>query len=122
MLYHRDVYWEDWFDGASRNLVLESLNFTKHMMEHFSSKNDARYDYTVSGVLNARRNLLHFHYNPFEVELINGVLTKAVYRVGYDKTRDISIVFRRGVIITAWLNNKTDSHSTLDVSRYTRIV
>lgn len=122
MLFHREVYWEDWFDEASLELVKNLGGFTFHMHEHFSNTTEARYDYTSKGVVDAILNIRKQQCKPFEVELINNNITKAVYRIEYDNTRDISIVFRRGFVITAWLNNKTDKHSTLDSSKYTRRV
>jgi hypothetical protein len=57
---------------------------------------------------------------PFEVEVDNGLVTKSVVRVKYNDKKDISIVFRDGIIITAWLNERSDLHSTLDRSKYER--
>lgn len=59
-----------------------------------------------------------------EVELSGMRMNKMVVRGTYDEERDIVLVIapRRGefFIKTAWLNDKDDSHLTLDVSRYAR--
>ena len=56
----------------------------------------------------------------FEIEIENGKLTKVCYRTSYDKWDDIIVVVSipSGRIRTAWKNSKTDSHRTLDLSRY----
>lgn len=55
-----------------------------------------------------------------EAEMSGVKLTKLVLRFSYDKTRDVVVVVRDGVLITAWLNDKSDSHGTLDRSKYAR--
>ena len=73
---------------------------------------------------------------PFEIEVMydnkkrDYIITKYVVRVSYDETRDVSFVIVpvldryskkfRGRIKTAWLNDKEDIHSTLNVSKYAK--
>ena len=57
--------------------------------------------------------------HPFEVEVdCNNKVVKTVIRTPYDDTRDISIVIRYGYIVSGWLNDKNDSHVSLDKSKY----
>ena len=54
----------------------------------------------------------------FEVETDNGQITKAVYRVAYNNNYDMCIVVRYRLIVTAWTNKNTDTHTTLDSDKY----
>ena len=62
----------------------------------------------------------------YEVETtIHDEVFKAVIRTSYDLDRDISIVFNLSkknelIVKTAWLNDKRDTHTTLDKSKYYR--
>jgi hypothetical protein len=46
------------------------------------------------------------------------MIIKACFRTDYDYKRDISIVVKDGLIITAWLNNYHDRHLTLNKEKY----
>ena len=55
---------------------------------------------------------------PFEVEVKDNKVVKCVVRTRYDDNKDICIVFRYGIIITAYLDDINDNHETLDYSKY----
>lgn len=55
---------------------------------------------------------------PFEVEVEDNKIVKCVVRTRYDDNKDICIVFRYGIIITAYLDDINDNHETLDYSKY----
>jgi hypothetical protein len=59
----------------------------------------------------------------FEVELTDGSISKIVIRIPYeeDDYYDICLVleYTSRVIKTVWLNEATDNHVTLDLSKYT---
>jgi hypothetical protein len=63
-------------------------------------------------------------YFLYEVETqAKDEITKCVLRTGYDLDRDISIVFAtskdgKNIVKTAWLNNKRDTHTTLNKYKY----
>lgn len=61
-------------------------------------------------------------YEIVELEQTNGVNTKYVLRFMYSDSLDIVIVIRPSgnnyAIVTAWLNEATDYHNTLNESRY----
>ncbi len=60
-------------------------------------------------------------YQLIELELIEGAIVKLVVRLPYDKTRDIVLALNpNGFVRTLWTNDTTDSHKTLDKSRYTQ--
>ncbi len=55
-----------------------------------------------------------------EVEVKGGRAHKAVFRTAYDLKHDLCLVvlLASGTVKTVWLNKLTDSHKTLDKSRY----
>lgn len=117
-LYHKEVYWEDWFNESAKNLVDSELKLSRHMNEHLDNVDD-KHDVDICKlyliVKELKKNMLVM---PFEVEVDNGKVTKCVIRTKYDGERDISIVFRYGLIVTAYLNENVDLHNSLDYSKY----
>ena len=122
-LYHSEVYFEDWFKDVAVDLF--NTNYSKHLREHFTD-NRIRYGMT-KGRLTAIINQLikgERDFYLYEVEIQEPkFMVKAVVRTSYDRNYDVSIVFAfygsRGEIVkTAWLNKKTDTHTTLDASKY----
>lgn len=125
-LYHEDVYMpEEFIKGARRLLVGDELNFTTHFKNqkgHSTSTRLHNRNFSENDVKTAYAYLLMDKtITPFEVEVKNNRVTKAVYRVPMGDY-DISIVFRnnRGIVlvVTAWLNDANDSHKTLDKTKY----
>jgi hypothetical protein len=60
-----------------------------------------------------------------EVGTVAGTVSKIVFRGRLDDTNDVVIVLipngeRPWTVKTAWINRRTDSHKTLDASRYMR--
>lgn len=57
---------------------------------------------------------------PFEITVENGQIIKSCYRVPYNESYDLSMSISRpnNEIITVWLNDKNDTHNTLDLSNY----
>lgn len=51
----------------------------------------------------------------------NGELGKILYRVPVNQDYDICLVVKipSGVVKTAWINHKADTHSTLQIEKYT---
>ena len=119
-LYHKEVYWEDWFNNSAKELVNSNLMLSKHMSDHLDNPNykhdiDIKQLYLI--VKELQNNLF---VTPFEVEVENNKVTKCVIRTKYNDNKDITIVFRKGLIVTCWLNDKNDLHFTLDESKYER--
>lgn len=125
-LYHKEVYWEDWFNESAKNLVTTECDLSNHLWKHIDEDEDKRYDIDLSLLYFIVKRLSKHGLRDnnregiFEVEVENEEVTKCVVRCIYDKNRDISIVFRKGLIVTAWLNDKNDLHFTLDESKYER--
>jgi hypothetical protein len=76
-------------------------------------------DRIIDEIIDKKRN-----YFLYEVETtMHDEVFKAVVRTSYDLDRDISVVFALSkknelIVRTAWLNNKSDRHTTLDKSKY----
>jgi hypothetical protein len=117
-LYHKEVYWEDWFNESAKNLVNSELKLSRHMNEHLDNVDD-KHDVDICKLYLIVKELKkNMFVMPFEVEVDNGKVTKCVIRTKYDDKRDISIVFRYGLIVTAYLNKNVDLHNSLDYSKY----
>lgn len=62
----------------------------------------------------------------FELEVTNGVPSKAAIRVRYDEWYDLCLVIVPGsivgtvLVVTCWLNEWWDTHETLKVGRYVK--
>ena len=120
MLYHKDVFWNLKFDVEALELIKTASRLSRHLQEHIASVDERRgFDLTgIEKIINEikKQNSI----SCFEVEVENGKVTKAVIRVEYNSRKDICIVFRKWVVVTAWLCNKNDNHKTLDKSKYSR--
>lgn len=114
-LYHKDVYFPDYSIFEVENMI--GCRFSRHF-KHYLYSPDKKHNISVLGIVSAV-NRVSLEGELFELELTDGKVTKAVFRVPYDDENDISIVFRNRTIITAWLNQKTDTHTTLDRYKYT---
>ena len=122
-LYHKKVFWYKSFDVLARELF--NKNYSLHLFEHLLYSTDKHgmtmreLDRIIDELMANKRN-----FYLYEVETtIHDEVFKAVVRTSYDLDRDISIVFALSkknelIVKTAWLNNKSDRHTTLDKSKY----
>lgn len=118
-LYHRNVCWGNDFDTQSKKLLLSVNHISKHLQNNIYNINKPRYDIDQNTLFTVFKRLCSQSIKPFEVETDkNNKVFKTVIRTPYDEDRDISIVVRQGIIVTAWLNKKTDIRKTLDISKY----
>ena len=116
--YHRDIYWESWFDKGARKLVKSDFILSKHLIEHLNDQDD-KHKIDVGKLYSIINTLRHTNpLEPFEVEVKDNKVVKCVVRTRYDDNKDICIVFRYGIIITAYLDDINDNHETLDYSKY----
>lgn len=117
-LYHRDIYWEGWFDKSAEKLVKSNFILSQHLIEHLNNADD-KHKIDVGELYSIINSLRHTKkLEPFEVEVEDNKVVKCVVRTRYDDDKDICIVFRYGIIVTAYLNNINDNHITLDYSKY----
>ena len=119
-LYHRQVFWKKEFDVESAKLVKTANRFSRHLQEYFTDDTERR-QFDAESIMNIIEKLKTFdNIRAFEVETDGHYLTKCVVRVGFNGKKDICIVFRKGLVVTAWLCDKDDNHKTLDKSKYER--
>ena len=120
MLYHKQVFWKKEFDVESAKLIKTVNHFSKHLKDYFSNNEEKR-NFDADSIIKIVEKLKTFdNIKAFEVETDGHNLTKCAVRVGFNGKKDICLVFRKGLVVTAWLCNKDDNHKTLDKSKYTR--
>lgn len=118
MLYHREVFWKEEFDQQSHEIVMGNLIATRHLMKHLEERRGRSHFLNATLLSNAIDNIRVYNVKPFEVEVENGKVVKAVVRTSYNKHQDVSIVFREGKVITAWLNSNKDHHTSSKHEHY----
>lgn len=109
-LYHKDVF----FKPAFHNFIAKNitLKFSKHLIERLIERG-----------IDIKKIPQRISNDPVVVETettINGdYIVKQLIRYQYSSDYDLVIaVMRDGFVKTAWLNRKTDTHNTLDKSKY----
>lgn len=123
--YHRDVYWEDWFDDACRKII-NSINLSErsslslHAWRYLDGEDDKRnhqVDFSdfASAVMRIRNNI---ETAVFECTVVYDTVIKCVARTTLNDEDDIAIVFADGIIKTFWTNSKSDAHKTLNKRKY----
>ena len=118
-LYHREVFWKDNFDEDSARLIKSAYRLSKHLKDYLDNDNSERRKFDLDGIMGTIEYLKRMDsVESFEVETENEFLTKCVVRVSYNERKDICIVFRKGLVVTAWLCSKDDTHKTLDKTKY----
>ena len=117
-LYHKNIYWEDWFDKGARKLIKSNLTLSQHLIEHLNNTDD-KHKIDVNKLYSIINTLRHTNpLEPFEVEVEDNKVVKCVIRTKYNDDKDICIVFRYGIVVTAYLDDVNDNHATLDYSKY----
>lgn len=118
MLYHRNVFWKKNFDIESVELIKSANRFSRHLQEYFNDTSEKR-NFNADDIMRIVDRLKTFDtIKAFEVETDGHHLQKCVVRCGFNSRKDICLVFRKGLVVTAWLCNRDDNHKTLDKSRY----
>ncbi len=114
--YHKDVYMPEEMIKEASKLYCCDLKKSFHFYERASDKykneyNSALVDEIIEKIKSEKPT-------PIEIETEFGRVTKCVIREPCDGEKDICLVFRKGIIVTFWLNNKSDNHYTLDKDNY----
>ena len=113
-LYHRKVYFPP-IVGYMGKVEYNCLNWNSHAIRE-SDKDNRGYIQPFSSIT------IDFDSDVFEVEINNGNIVKFCARVQYDDSHDVIIVITgdrfNPIVKTVWLNDKNDSHKTLDRSKY----
>jgi hypothetical protein len=112
MLYHKDVFMPSSVKSLEGKTF--ALRFSRHAMN--ACLND-RY-----GQILPPRNLTARVSEIIEIETQGNQIVKFVSRIAYNAQFDLMIVVMPdgffGFVKTVWLNARTDSHKTLDRSKY----
>lgn len=121
MLYHRDCFWQNSFYNRMRKDLMneEYMVLSSHLEHHFLDKTRS-HEINRNKLIDCVGNIFYNRrwHELFEVEIIDGHVVKAVIRTNYNRDKDICIVFRKNLVVTAWLNDRHDKHSSLDKSKY----
>lgn len=108
-LYCKQVYWPE-------NVQLPSGAFMPQYSRHaLDAAEDDRY-----GRINLPAAIYYQDYEIFEMLVENGKVKKIAIRGYYDERRNLVIVVNPDNcrVITVWTNLHSDTHATLDHSRY----
>ena len=115
-LYHKDVYFKDYFKNDALKLVKTCKRLSNHTMNHISNQ-DKKHTYTMKNLADATVKILRGQCELFEIETDNGKVIKCVYRVNLEN-KALCIVYRENIIVTCYVNNINDTHKTLDKNKY----
>ena len=124
LLLHKEVCLPRIVINASLNLQKQAKNrYSKHLLVDRLENVDYKHNYCDKDLQKAIDTIRNNPVEPFEVGLtkIDGrwFVEKCCVRISYDNLVDICLVIGSdGTIITAWLNDKTDTHRTLKRDRY----
>ena len=126
-LYHKKVYWKRHFDKAVQKLITDKVRVSDHIKidnqkiawcGHNKIELNKLLAITYDYVEKKIGGYLFEVETEYDTKTKVEVITKAVFRTEFNKEKDIVIVVRKNTIITAWLQDKNDKHSTLDSSKY----
>ncbi len=115
-LYHKSVFWEKRFNVEALE-IMKSAERSKHFSKHLINdrlQKDKNRQFTTKDILTALQN----HGYIFEVETKNNKVTKCCIRFNFTDNKDLIVVCRENIIVTAWTCRKYDTHKTLDISKY----
>lgn len=97
--------------GLNTKLGVLKLTYTKHALR---AANNDRYGYiNLPDAINTN------NAKAIEVEITGHHVTKIVYRIDYNEKHDLVLVVGEACrVYTVWLNEKNDTHKTLDRTKY----
>ena len=142
-LFHKDVFMP--LAVSDRGLELQKTlgNYflSKHFKEHLENcYEDRSHKYLADIVTECLDSLKDTQREVFEVEVSKNFhffgksgwfVTKYCCRIPYSYDQDLVVAIRpqyrdgkvvNNMVVTAWLNSKTDNHRTLDGSKYCKAV
>ena len=138
-LFHKDVFIPNGTKEVCKNLqkTLTKYYFSKHFSDHLNEEiKDRSHKYLRDIVIECLDSLKDVQRDIFEVELSKDFhyfkksgwfVTKYCCRIPYSSTQDLVVAIRPqykdgvvvdNMIVTAWLNQNTDHHYTLDETKY----
>lgn len=114
--YHKDLYFPHKQEVTFLCLRLNKLSwgYTNHSFERIKERGNIEAIGYCLRDCRLNEGQIFEYYIGYE-----GKIEKAVFRIEFDRTKDLIIVLNKDkVIITVYLNNKIDNHSTLDPKKY----
>lgn len=125
-LYHKDVYMPNEMIECAlnrqKNINVKACLMSSHLKKDHIDNVDKKHNYTAEDIEGTLNLIKARPVKPFEVgmSLDKTYMKKYAVRIKLDDEYDISIVINaKGTkIITAWVNNREDTHKTLDPTRY----
>lgn len=111
MLYHKEI-------GFPSDVALPCGDYDLHY-NHHARREASRDKY---GTAQLPRSINVEQCDIFELEVMDSKVTKFGVRMDYDADKDLVLIIRPegflGRVRTVWFNQKADTHTTLDMSRY----
>lgn len=136
-LFHSDVFIPSEVVTQCYDLqkCLLDVKYSEHMLNQCTDDNDFKHKLDKMKVRNIVLNLKRDVVKPFEIELAKFkneiVISKFCIRTEYSDDKDISIVISpvwdselkhfKAFIRTAWLNDRYDTHLTLNTDAYLKM-
>lgn len=135
LLFHKDVFFPKGINEACKNLqkAFGAYSFSRHLTEHFEDQpiENRSHKYEKDIVEECLSTLRDTQRDVFEVEMTYSDsgwdITKYCCRIPYDEHQDVVVAIRPRIanhrvignlVVTAWMNARDDSHTTLDKSKY----
>lgn len=115
-LYHFEIGLPEGFEKPEQRV---SINYGRHARKEAFQDRYGRITLPSSIALGSFRVI--------EVGMIDGKVSKILFRGTLDETRDLCIVLIPGAddkpwfAKTCWINLKSDKHRTLDTTRYEKV-
>ena len=107
-LYHTQLGFPKWF-VAPKSVV--KPQYGDH--SRFEAQTDRYGKITLPNIIDLSK------FKVIEIGVVNGKCVKVLVRGALDAKRDICIVLTNtGYVKTVWVNLNTDTHKTLDKSKY----
>lgn len=117
--YHKDIWLPDNLIEECKQLVKTPKKFSLHAYQRLNSK-DRSHKVDRGLVVASLKKIQKNPPEPFEVYTNNNGKAEKFCMRGHYKKDDIIFVFTKKLIVTFWLNDKNDSHKTLDEELYER--
>lgn len=103
-IFHRDIYWPDFLPTRLGSPI--RVRPSRHAIERASEK------------LLDLPLIVPAHANLIEAYMERGELVKLLVRYQVKSHADLCLILSGRLIVTAWLNQVNDVHSTLDKNKY----
>jgi len=143
-LFHKDVYIPEECSLTIKQMQEQFFGYklSKHLQDHIKDNEttfDRKHNYTKEEVLSKLDTIKGNPREVFEVEMSRDkkafrtkdwVLTKFCIRIPFNDNDDMCVAIRPDysgsdafyrwgfLIVTIWINSNSDSHTTLDVTKY----